>query len=198
MKIPKGMTEKEVIAVINKITRHLKYIYKFGYHEYKDMEQQAWVFALEGLEAHDNKRPLENFLWIHIKNRLYNFKRNNYERPNKPCLKCPISAYLSFDDSCQAFDDKMECNLYNGWITRNNKKRNLMNVVENDDTIATKHKGPDSSTEIIELIDDELPVEFRADWIKLKFEIKIPKHRKQRLREEIEKIMEENHVTKEG
>ena len=54
------------------------------------MKQQAAIFALEGLEKYDNKRPLENFLWTHVRNRLFNYKRETI-------IKDPISlVYLVY------------------------------------------------------------------------------------------------------
>ena len=59
MKLPKNMTEEEVLKTIEHIANKLCYKFKFGYHGVEDMKQQATLFALEGLEAYDEKRPLE-------------------------------------------------------------------------------------------------------------------------------------------
>ena len=88
--IPNGMTEKQVIQIINNIANRLAGKFKFGYHDLEDMKQQARLFAWEGMENYDGIRPLENFLWTHVRNRLYNFKRNNFGRPDKPCDSCPF------------------------------------------------------------------------------------------------------------
>ena len=82
------MTEEEVLETIEKIANKLCYKFKFGYHGVEDMKQQATLFALEGLDSYDEKRPLENFLWTHVRNRLFNYKRDNFERPDKPCFSC--------------------------------------------------------------------------------------------------------------
>ena len=84
------ITEQELLDTIDIITKKLAYKFKFGYHQIEDMKQQISIFALEGLENYDNKRPLENFLWTHVRNRLFNFKRDNYQRPDKPCKTCPF------------------------------------------------------------------------------------------------------------
>ena len=75
--IPSNMTEEEVIETIERVATRLCRKFRFGYHEVDDIKQQASLFAWEGLEKYDEKRPLENFLWTHVRNRLYNFKRNN-------------------------------------------------------------------------------------------------------------------------
>ena len=74
------MQEDELIAIVDKIANRFANTFKFGYHELEDMKQQAWQVALEGLKDYDGKRPLENFLWTHVRNRLYNFKRDNLKR----------------------------------------------------------------------------------------------------------------------
>ena len=90
MTIPSNMTEEQVIQTIDNIANRLASKFKFGYHEIEDMKQQARLFAWEGLKNYDGIRPLENFLWTHVRNRLYNFKRNNFGRPDKPCDTCPF------------------------------------------------------------------------------------------------------------
>ena len=75
------------------------------------MKQQAAIFALEGLEKYDNKRPLENFLWTHVRNRLFNYKRDNYQRPDKPCLSCVFydAHCATSTNQCNEYDDKTNC-----------------------------------------------------------------------------------------
>ena len=86
--LPQDMSEEQVLQIINDISNRLAAKFKFGYHEIEDMKQQARMFAWEALDRYDGVRPLENFLWTHVRNRLYNFKRNNYSRLEKPCDTC--------------------------------------------------------------------------------------------------------------
>ena len=48
-----------------------------------------------------------------------------------------------------------------------------------------------STKEIFELIDTELAVEFREDWIRYTNSLKLPKHRRDKLIEEIRHVLEE-------
>ena len=89
-KLQNNVTEEEFLQVLENISKRLAHKFKFGYHTYEDMKQQAAIFALEGLEKYDNSRPLENFLWTHVRDRLFNYKRDNFQRPDKPCLTCPF------------------------------------------------------------------------------------------------------------
>ena len=102
------INEEDLITIVNKIANRFASTFKFGYHEIEDMKQQAWQVALEGLKDYDGERPLENFLWTHIRNRLYNFKRDNYFRPEKPCDRCPLLR----NDECTKFKDRLACDLY--------------------------------------------------------------------------------------
>ena len=73
MTIPSNMTEEQVLQTINNIANRLAAKFKFGYHELEDMKLQARLFEWQGLKNYDGVRPLENFLWTHVRNRLYNF-----------------------------------------------------------------------------------------------------------------------------
>ena len=68
--IPQGMSESQLIQIINNIANRLAGKFKFGYHDLEDMKQQARLFAWEGLEHYDGVRPLENFLWTHVRMRV--------------------------------------------------------------------------------------------------------------------------------
>ncbi len=181
--------------IIERIATRLGQKFRFGYHTIDDMKQQAALFAWEGInDAWDPERPLENFLWIHVRNRLYNFKRNNYGRPEKPCDNCPWAAYVNHE--CVKFDDMLDCHLYKGWTDRNTSKRNLMSSYS---TIYEKEEESSAlddlfTREIINLLDDELHVQFREDWIRFTNNLKLPKIRRERLLGEIVIVLKENGI----
>lgn len=191
------MSEEEVLDVIFRISKRLAGKFRFGYHGINDMQQQAALFAWEGLDNYDGIRPLENFLWTHVRNRLYNEKRNKYERPDKPCHHCPLFEL----EQCNKYDDIMECELYNGWYTRNTAKKNLMSTIDLD-SVHDEHENnmrqndPESldQKEIMKLIERELPVEFREDFIRLKMSLRLRKQKKERLMLVISQILEENNI----
>ena len=80
MKIPKGMDETEVVNTILKISKKLAHKYTFASYEAEDIEQEAFLIGITGLSKYDQSRPLENFMYVHINNRLKTFKRDNYYR----------------------------------------------------------------------------------------------------------------------
>ena len=189
------MTEDEVIKVINNIANRLAYRFKFGYHEVDDMKQQARLFACEGLNRYDGIRPLENFLWTHVHNRLFNFKRDKYVRPEKPCKICDNN---QDNDICIKFsNDKLKCEFYSNWTHRNKNKKNIMNPIgiteidinneknlkqyDNDDILNYKY--------MTDIIDKELPLNLRHLYLRLKFNTKISKIQKTKIQTAIKEIL---------
>ena len=197
--IPQGMSESQLIQIINNIANRLAGKFKFGYHDLEDMKQQARLFAWEGLEHYDGVRPLENFLWTHVRNRLYNFKRNNFGRPDKPCDSCPFFDKTFFNAKgygCKAYDDHEECDLYAGWLSRNTAKRNIMNTAQLD----LELKGADAIVDLIDqkqiynLIDNAIPVQHREDWLRFVNNLKLPKVRREAIVEVILQILKDNNI----
>ena len=78
MHIPSNMTETEVIDQINIVVDRIAPKYKFHGYEPDDIKQEAFIICMDALPRYDEKRPLENFLSVHLSNRLKNFVRDNY------------------------------------------------------------------------------------------------------------------------
>lgn len=196
--LPNGVTEEEFLTVLDNIAKRLGHKFRFGYHDFDDMKQQAAIFAMEGLEKYDNSRPLENFLWTHVRNRLFNYKRNNYQRPDKPCLTCPLfdKGYKQSDNQCLKYTDKTDCELYASWASRNDAKKNIMqpSYIEVDHH---SHKLQTNdfthliqNQEIIKFLDENIHADFRESYLKLKHGSKIPKQQLVKLQKHIFKLME--------
>lgn len=191
MKIPEGYTESQVVEIINRVAARLASTFKFGYHEIDDMKQQAALFAWEGIDKYDGVRPLENFLWVHVRNRLYNFKRNNYARPDKPCYNCPLNAYV--DGQCTAYDNVMDCEFYEKWHNRNEVKKSLMSTKESMDIHGDKNTTVEDEVfgkHIYQIVDKEIPANLREDWIRFANKLKLPKNKRLILIEKIKEILE--------
>lgn len=164
------------------------------------MKQQAAIFAIEGLENYDNKRPLENFLWTHVRNRLFNYKRNNYQRPDKPCLKCPLfdKNFQNSVSGCSKFRDKNDCELYKAWSNRNETKKNIMqpSFIE-DDSQLVKPSGLNNfieNKEIIQFLDHNIESDYRESYLKLKHGVKLPKQQLLKLQNHIKELMIKNDI----
>lgn len=192
------VSDQELLETIEIISKKLAYKFKFGYHELEDMRQQISIFAIEGLEKYDYERPLENFLWTHVRNRLFNFKRDNYQRPNKPCHGCPFydSMCGNTDNDCLEFSNKLDCKSYKQWYDRNNIKKNLMylNSIEGAQEYFLKsvnNADRIENEEFIGLLDKALYGVHREIYLKLKMGSKIGKKDMNKLIRKIKEFVDQ-------
>lgn len=200
MRIPSNMTESEVLSVFDEVINKLAYKFKFGSYEIDDVKQEGMIAAIKGLENYDEKLPLANFIYIHVKNRLYNFKRDHYVRLEKPCVRCPLKAFLP-PDGCLEFEDRMDCSLYSNWLGRNTIKRNLTHTLEYGQVNAVSEKNMGygdemieniNSNEILDIIDQELPIELRKNYLKMLAGERIPKKDRMIVEDMVIKIIKQN------
>lgn len=102
MKIPKNMTYEQVVKQIEIVVNRIAPRYTFSTYDVDDIKQEAFIICMDALHRYDQKRPLENFLSVHLSNRLKNFVRDNYytkdEEEKKRVLK---PKYLSSEDNIQ-------------------------------------------------------------------------------------------------
>lgn len=199
----KAIDENELLKVIDIISKKLAYKFKFGYHEIEDMKQQISIFALEGLANYDHKRPLENFLWTHVRNRLFNYKRDNYQRPDKPCYSCPLydPHNIKSHSGCEKYSDKNDCEPYTHWMSRNSVKKNLMHLSTIDEikdygsafiTQEDSLFSTISDNEILKTIEINLNGDFRILYLRLKNGGKISKQDHDKLIIKIKQILKDN------
>lgn len=198
-----SVSEAEFVSVWEKISKKLGYKFKFGYHSHEDMKQQAAIFALEGLKNYDNKRPLENFLWTHVRNRLFNYKRDNYQRPDKPCLTCPFfkPSDRACKSECSEFSNKTDCSLYASWTKRNDSKKNIMKPIgldsinENSKEITNDDLSHHiSNKEIITIIDENISIKNRPLFLRMLGGSKVPKNEIKKLLIEIQNILKDHDI----
>tara|TARA_R110000824_G_scaffold55629_8_gene153077 strand:- start:1702 stop:2196 length:495 start_codon:yes stop_codon:yes gene_type:complete len=78
MKIPPNMTEEEVLQEITVVVNRIAPKYTFYGYDANDMKQEAFIMCIDAMERYDYNRPLENFLSVHLSNRLKNFVRDNF------------------------------------------------------------------------------------------------------------------------
>lgn len=158
MKIPNGYTEQQVIDIITKIGKRYRK-YKFSYLTEDDIQQECFILGMDGLERY-TEGPLENFLAIHIRNRLLNQRRKsgqdyNGEMSHRYYICNPISINIVAD----IFKDP-------------NLLENLI------------------SKELLEYIDKNLDISLRMDYLKFREGFKINKVRKEKLKKELVDIIE--------
>lgn len=165
MKIPKNMTEEQVITTISRISSRLANKYTFPNYDSEDIEQEAFIIGMEAMNRYDENRPLENFLSVHIKNRLSNFKRDNYYRPD---------------------DGKAE------EIQQGKKKLLDATHMDNIKNILMSAECSDSleERELLEYIDLYLPANMRSDYLRFLHDQSLTKTKKNKLFSVLKEILE--------
>jgi hypothetical protein len=165
MKIPQNMTEDQVVSTIYKISSRLASKFTFPNYEEDDITQEAFIIGMEALDRYDGVRPLENFLSIHIKNRLKNFKRDNYYR----------------------HDEGRAEEIQQG-------KKKLLDAGNMDDMRAfISTKGSSNSMEereLLDYIDLNLSANMRSDYLRFKNDQTLTKTKRSQLLNELKTIVE--------
>lgn len=160
MKIPKNMTEQQVVDQINIVVNRISARYTFHGYDVEDIKQEAFIICMDALDRYDQKRPLENFLSVHLSNRLKNFVRDNFyikgEEEKKRILK-PSS--LSHEDFVPHDDFDSDNNI-------------------------------DAQT-LCQKVDNKLPSEYRADYLKIINDVYVPKKRREEIIEIIKELLDE-------
>ena len=185
---PHNLTEQEVLAAMDKAIALLATTFMFGYYDSDDIRQEAYIFGLEALPRYDPSRPLENFLYTHIKNRLINFKRDKYHRTDPPCKICAEHGKHPDGSTCQK---------YLAWKRRNASKQNLMrpqDIQTADDTDRSMKVNQSvvedaNIAECLELIDKNLDVELRSTYIRMKYGESVPKSKRLKVENAIKEIL---------
>lgn len=205
MYIPNGFTKREILDVLDNVANRLADRFRFSYHTRDDLYQEAVILGIEALPKYKPGRPLENFLFIHVKNRLCTFKRDRYVRPasDKPCYhKCPFNCYVKKDDYCGHYEgaglSKMDCDIYAAWVNRNTAKQNIKDALhysqvkpDNEPNMSYEVDFINAvdGREILEKVEKKLPVEFMKDFQCLVAGIEIPKQNKMRLLAKMKDIL---------
>ncbi len=78
MHIPSNLTKEQVVDTIQVVVGRIAPKYTFYGYLVDDLKQEAFIICMEALPRYDEARPLENFLSVHLSNRLKNFVRDNH------------------------------------------------------------------------------------------------------------------------
>jgi len=165
MNLPENVDEAYAVSVIIKIAHRLAPRYVFAGYDVEDIEQEAFMIGMSGLEKYDPSRPLENFMYTHINNRLKTFKRDNYYR-------------LDYGTSAQKIQDRKKSLLEPVPI------HNIQAICLHVDITEDAHLK-----EMLEIIDKKLPAHLRGDYLKLASNSPLPKGRKAQIISVIQSII---------
>jgi DNA-directed RNA polymerase specialized sigma24 family protein len=204
MKVPRGYTEGQVLEIINRVVSKMAAAFTFGHYDIEDIKQEGTIFALQALEGekYDGERPLENFLYCHVRNRYINLKRKKYSRHEPPCCVCPFYDEMrkKSQNQCAAFEEKMDCSKWALFIKLNTAKRNISEPIDLDE-VDDEHEdnmreadfaGSLEGKELMERIDRNLDIGLRSDYLKLLAGVKLPKRKREELRAAISEILRED------
>lgn len=169
MFIPDGMNEEEVLATITKVVKRISPRYVFSGYVRDDLEQEAFIICMDALPRYVPPRPLENFLSVHLSNRLKNFVRDNHH---------------SDPDS-----DK-------GKVVQPAQLENEYLLLDGAEKFKVDHHSLDLST-MIATIDRHLPASMRMDYLKVVNEAYLPKKRREQVMEEVKEILIEHGLQQE-
>lgn len=158
---------EEEFETIVRIAKRLAPRYTFGSYERSDIEQEAIIIGLDGMSRYDKTRPLENFLFTHINNRLKNFKRDNFFRVTTGNAEKVQQAKKNLLEASVAVDPIVH--------------------IEDDMGNAIDLKTA------IEKLNNELPAKYRQDYLRLCANVRISKKRRTELIDAIKQILGADH-----
>jgi DNA-directed RNA polymerase specialized sigma24 family protein len=184
MELPDGITEADFMAAFDKVMNVLARKYRFGPFDRNDIYQEGFSLALEALPRYDRKRPLENFLYVHLSNRLKNFKRNNFYRAEAPCKGCAHARPGEAPHPGGVF-----CDRHLGWVARNRFKQNVMSPASLDNAPEKAAALPEAVNEVAARLDRGMPAHLRADYLRMRAGEKLGAARAEAVREAAREIL---------
>lgn len=155
MKVPKNLTEEQTLEKIHFVISKIAPRYTFNGYEIDDIKQEAFIICMDALDRYDEKRPLENFLSVHLSNRLKNFIRDNfYLKDEEEKKKVLTPSQIANENLCsdssdapelyvtiQEFKDKIDekipscmrsdyLKMLDGIYITKNRKEEIMNLIK--------------------------------------------------------------------
>jgi DNA-directed RNA polymerase specialized sigma24 family protein len=160
----------------------------FGFYSIEDIEQEAFILALTALPYFNPElSALETFLYVHLNNKLKTFKRDHYLRKDFTCAYCHRN-----DPECE-YCQKRE------W--KHAAKKHIMEPIDidnvNGDVERNMYEDADfladvELQELLSIINKELPLNLREDYLKMTEGFPIPKQKKQAIEQSICGILEDS------
>jgi hypothetical protein len=165
MIIPSGMTEESVIKQINKVVNKIAPKYVFYGYTVDDIKQESFIICMDALSRYDSSRPLENFLSVHLSNRLKNFVRDNHYTNTDDEKRVKVAKPAQLDHENSILDDR--------------------------DSRSTEDYKIDYK-EMQDIINRKLPATYRLDYLKIVHDVYVNKNRKDEIFLIIDEILMEH------
>lgn len=151
-----------------------------------DIRQEAFIMGMEALERYDESRPLENFLSVHISNRLKNLRRDEFVRTDFKCPKCENQ-----DPDC------VRCKKFRA---NQLSKLNLIMSLDIDGIHDENMLQEDSAYEVVNelrgFISDRIDLSLRRDYLKMLDGERIEPNRRKQIKAQVLEIVEEFYDSK--
>jgi DNA-directed RNA polymerase specialized sigma24 family protein len=195
MKMPTGVTEEQVLEAIENAVKILAPSFTFGIYDIEDIKQEARTFGLEAIGRYDTSRPLDNFIYSHIRNRLINLKRDKFKRNDPPCLVCHHAEGGRTQHPSGEF-----CTKYTTWKRRNEAKANLQRPLDLEHITDNRQSQPSPENdaaeiaglnEMLVLIDTNLPVDMRATYLQMRAGKSVPKSKRVAVEAAVKEILKD-------
>lgn len=161
--------DQKTLETIQKVCKKISKRFKFSIYDEDDIYQECFIICLKLLEKWDGERPLENFL---------NNSASNKIRSLILAKAGSNSEYLK---------------------ERRNKIENSMNINNVPDMEIPHYQLDEDEMDnriIFELIESDLPIHLRKDYLKMKTGQYLPPHKKENLIESIREIYVESLLDK--
>jgi len=166
-----------------KVAEKLAPQYAFGYYDEEDIEQECYIMAINAIEKYDSSiGSLENFLYTHLNYKLQNLWRKKYYRRNFECKICGGN-----DPECSSCDRRRRRFLV---------KKHLLEPIDIQHVTQNYYiDNPSKNLELEEIfiiINKNLEIELRADYLRMLDGITIPKVRRTMIEGRVVEILEEH------
>jgi len=170
MLVPEGMEKDEVVDTITRVVNRIAHNYVFPGFVVADLQQEAFIICMEALPRYHPGKPLENFLAVHLSNRLKNFVRDNHHNdPSSDKGKIIQPAQLDNEDLLLDGSEKFKV-----------------------DSHALDMAAMKS------LVDRHLPASLRMDYLKVVNDAYLPKKRREQVMDEVKAILVEFGIDREN
>lgn len=160
--VPEGMTEEEVLEVMNKVIDKIAPKWTFFGFTVDDIKQESYFILSAALPKYNGDYPLENFLSVVLPRKLYNLKRDNHALNDLSDDKKKVSRPAQLEDD--------------------------FNMTYQD---GDEYEAMDYS-EMVNLINRELPANMRQDYLKMAHQVSVPKPRREEITTYIKIILEDH------
>ncbi len=181
------MNEK-TLKIIRRVCHRLAEKFTFGFYDVEDIEQEAFIMALAALPRYNSEiSSLETFLHVDVCNKLKTFKRDHFQRTDFTCSYCGRKDPLC--EHCQRRE----------W--RHAVKKHLMEPIDIDHVNGDAEQNMYMNTdfianmeleEITALINQNLDISLREDYLKMLEGVSIPKIKRQAIEAAILAVLEDN------